>query len=127
MVSVRIPPGFLAAHAVILGTGYLLGPDSWSSGGTFTVVRDLGIPIRIWGAVFLLAGLLLLIQRRTFGHILALGSFTFWGAGLAATLFTGQATGYGGPAHVLLLALVHGLALWQRSQARLDQHRGQDQ
>jgi len=126
MAPVRIPPVLLAAHAMILGVGYLLGPVTWSSGGTFAVIRDLGIPIRIWGAVFLLAGLFLLLRRRTFGHILALGSFTFWGAGLATTLFTGQATGYGGPAHVLFLALVHGIALWQRSQDRLDQHRGQD-
>lgn len=114
MPDIQVPRRFLALHATTVGAGYLLGPDSWSSGGTFAVIRDLGIPIRVWGAAFVAAGLLLFLRHRTVGHVTALAAFTFWGAGLAVTLFTGQATGYGGPVHVAFIAGVHALALWQQ-------------
>jgi hypothetical protein len=117
--EVRLPRWLLAAHAVLLGVGYLAGPDAWSSGGSFTFIRDLGIPIRVWGAAFLLAGILLAARRRTLGHGLAAFAFVFWGIGLAVTLFTGQATGWGGPAHTLFAASAHVFALWQRSHYRL--------
>jgi hypothetical protein len=116
---VRLPRWVLAGHATLLGVGYLLGPAAWSSGGTFAFIRDLGIPIRLWGAAFLLVGLLLAARRRTLGHGLGAFAFAFWGMGLSVTLFTGQATSWGSPAHTLLAASAHILALWQRSHDRL--------
>ncbi len=119
MGMVRLPRWVLAGHATLLGTGYLVGPDAWSAGGSFAFIRDLGIPIRVWGAAFLLAGLLLAARQRRLGHGLAAFAFAFWGIGLAMTLFTGEATGWGGPTHTLFAASAHVFALWQRSHDRL--------
>lgn len=117
--SVDVPRWVLAAHAVVLGAGYLLGPDAWSSGGSFAFIRELGVPVRVWGACFVAAGLLLAVRRRTLGHSLAMAASVFWGLGLMITIFTGETTGWGGPVHTLILAApLHTLALWQRSHAR---------
>ncbi|MGW4487845.1 hypothetical protein ACWEOE_28855 [Amycolatopsis sp. NPDC004368] len=122
--AVAVPVWLLAVHSIVLGAGYLLGPDSWSSGGSFAFIRGLGVPIRVWGAAFLLAGLLLAVRRLTVGHSLAAFASVFWGLGLVVTIVTGEATGWGGPVHTLLLiAPVHGFALWQRSRARLADRR----
>jgi hypothetical protein len=119
MGIVRLPRWMLAGHATLIGSGYLIGPDEWSSGGTFAFVREFGIPIRVWGAAFLLAGLLLAARRRRLGHGVAAFAFLFWGIGLSVTLFTGEATGWGGPVHTLFVATAHVFALWQRSKDRL--------
>lgn len=109
----------LAVHALVLGLGYALGPRQWSSGGSFAVVRQLGLPIPVWGAVFMVIGLLLLVRRHSAGHALAVFALGFWGCCLAATLLTGQLTGWGAPVHTLVLALpFHVLGLWRRGASR---------
>lgn len=111
----------LAVHALAIGLGYMLGPPRWYSGGTFTVVRSLGLPIPAWGTVLVVAAILLLARRHTAGHALALVAFLFWGSGLAATLFTGQLTEWDSPVHnVLLVVPLHALGLWRREQSRVD-------
>lgn len=112
---------FLIIHALALGLGYALGPARWYSGGTFAVVRDLGVPISLWGGAFITVGILLLVGQHTWGHIIGLISFTFWGLALATTLYTGQLSGWGSPVHNLLLAVpLHALGLWRRSKSRVD-------
>lgn len=109
----------LATHAVLVGAGYALGPPQWSSGSTFTVIRQLGIPVWVWGLVFLTAGCLLFVRRYTLGHGVAAVSFSFWGLCLFATVFTGEISGWGAPVHTLALAApMHLLGLWRRSRHR---------
>lgn len=111
----------LGVHALAVGLGYALGPPLWYSGGTFSVIRSLGLPVPAWGAVIMFAGVLLLARRHTAGHAIALIAFLFWGLALAATAFTGQLTGLGSPAHTLLLVVpMHALGLWRRSESRVD-------
>ncbi|ANZ35263.1 hypothetical protein BBK82_03410 [Lentzea guizhouensis] len=111
----------LAVHALVLGLGYLLGPPQWYSGGTFSVVRSLGVPISVWGVAFLIVGLLLLARKHTAGHAMGVLVFVFWGLGLAASLKSGQLSGWGSPIHNLLLAApLHALGLWRRAQSRVD-------
>lgn len=111
----------LAVHALAIGLGYMLGPPQWYSGGTFAVVRSLGIPIPAWGTVLVVAGLLLLARRHTAGHTLALVAFLFWGLCLGATVFTGQLTAWGSPVHNLVLVVpMHALGLWRRGKSRVD-------
>jgi hypothetical protein len=115
---VRLPRWLLAVHLLVVGVGYVIGP---SSGGGFVFIRELGLPIPVWGGVFAAAGLLLLLRRRTLGHALAAFSCTFWGIGLVVPILTGEATSGGGWAHTLILAApAHVFALWQRSKSRLD-------
>ncbi|MEV8439192.1 hypothetical protein AB0425_17595 [Actinosynnema sp. NPDC051121] len=115
----------LAIHAIALGAGYLAGPVQWYSGSTFTVVRSLGVPIPLWGAVFVLAGVLLAVGRPTAGHALALAAFAFWGGALAASIPQGQLSAWGSPVHNLLVAApLHALGLWQRRQSRVDRRAG---
>ncbi|GAA1281593.1 hypothetical protein [Saccharothrix xinjiangensis] len=118
-LAVRI---VLGLHAIVLGAGYAMGPSQWYSAGTFTVVRSLGAPIPLWGAVFILAGALLLALRRSaIGHVVALMAFVFWGLALAASLPAGQLSGWGSLVHNLVLAApLHALGVWRRAQARVD-------
>lgn len=111
----------LAVHAIVLGTGYLLGPEQFYSGGTFAVVRSLGIPIAVWGGLIAFAGVLLLLRYHTVGHGLALVAFVFWGLCLGATLVTGQLSGWGSPVHnLVLVAPLHALGLWVHGRSRVD-------
>lgn len=115
----------LIVHVLVLGAGYLLGPAQWYSGGTFTVVRSLGIPVPAWGGAFVVAGLLLAAGRHTVGHATALALFVFWGLALAASLPAGQLSGWGSPVHNLLLAApLHAVGLWRRAQVRMDHRSG---
>lgn len=115
---VRLPRWLLAAHLIVVGFGYVVGP---ASGGGFVFIRELGVPIPVWGGVFVVAGALLLFRRRTIGHMIAAFSCTFWGIGLVIPILTGGATSGGGWAHTLVLAApAHVIALWQRSKSRLD-------
>lgn len=110
----------LAVHLIVLGGGYAIGPDQWSSGRTFTVIRELGVPVPAWGTVFVLAGVLLVLRFHTAGHAIALAALVFWGGGLAATLITGDLSGWGAPVHNLVLAApLHALGLWRRSRVRV--------
>jgi len=119
---VQIPRWLLALHLIVVGGGYVLGP---STSGGFAFIRELGLPIAVWGSVFMLAGLLLLVRRRTVGHMIAAFSCTFWGIGLVVPILTGDATSGGGWAHTLILAApAHVIALWQRSKSRLDASSG---
>ncbi|MEU7787652.1 hypothetical protein [Amycolatopsis sp. NPDC049159] len=115
---VRMPRWLLAAHLIVVGLGYVFGP---ATGGGFVFIRELGLPIPLWGAVFTAAGLLLLFRRRTIGHAVAAFACTFWGIGLVVPILIGEATSGGGWAHTLILAApAHVIALWQRSKSRLD-------
>ncbi|MFJ5984297.1 hypothetical protein [Lentzea sp. NPDC092896] len=110
----------LAAHAIVIGVGYLLGPSKWYSGGTFAVVKSLGLPIPVWGAAIAVVGVLLLLRLHTIGHALGLGVFVFWGLALGASIFTGDLSGWGSVVHNLLMAApLHGLGLWRRRLARV--------
>lgn len=114
---VRLPRWLLAVHLIVVGAGYVVGP---ATSGGFAFIRELGLPIPVWGGVFVGAGVLLLLRRRTLGHAVAAFSCTFWGIGLLVPVFTDQATSGGGWAHTLILAApAHVFALWQRSQTRL--------
>jgi hypothetical protein len=109
----------LALHSFVLGLGYLLGPPQWSSGTSFAVIKALGVPVPIWGAVFVLAAALLAAGRSTAGHGVAAVAYLFWGGYLAQTIFTGQIAGWGAPVHTIVLAApLHLLALWRRSSAK---------
>ncbi|WP_410633385.1 hypothetical protein [Amycolatopsis sp. cmx-4-83] len=115
---VRVPRWLLAAHLIVVGLGYVFGP---ASGAGFAFIRQLGVPIPVWGGVFAAAGVLLLLRRRTLGHAIAAFSCFFWGIGLIVPILWGQATSGGGWAHTLILAApAHAFALWQRSKTRLD-------
>lgn len=109
----------LALHSLVMGLGYLLGPPQWASGSSFAVVKALGVPIPVWGAVFVVSGLLLAAGKHTAGHGVAAVAYLFWGGCLAATIFTGQIAGWGAPVHTIVLAApLHLLALWRRSSAK---------
>jgi hypothetical protein len=109
----------LTVHLVALGAGYAVGPAQLSSGASFTVIKQLGPPIPLWGAVFVPAAVLLAAGRYTLGHGLAFAVLLFWGGGLAGTVATGQLTGWGAPVHTLSFAALHALRLWRRSRARV--------
>lgn len=110
----------LAGHAILVGLGYAVGPAQWVSSPSFAVVRSLGIPIPMWGMLFVLAGLLVAVGRYTLGHGLAAVAFTFWGCCIAATVVTGELAGWGSIPHTLALAApMHLVGLWRRSTARV--------
>lgn len=110
----------LAVDAIAVGLGYLLGPARWYSSGTFAVVRDLGVPIPVWGGVFTIIGVLLLVPATArVGH--SLGSFVygFWAICQLATLADDELQAWGHPWHTLALGGLHGIGLARATADRV--------
>lgn len=121
----------LALDGLGSGAGYLFGPGTWSSSPALAQVRALGVPIRVWGAVFMVAGLLVLLPNnyRAWGYGLGVGVYAFWGACVAASAHGRLFTAWGGMVHLFTLAGIHGAAMltvvsWGRVSNRVTSRRG---
>lgn len=98
----------LAAHALVWGAGYLLGPPAWSSSSTFAVIRLVPAPMAAWGGVAVVLGLALLVRRFTRAAHGLLAVFWFvWAVGLLLALPYGSLAAWGSWLHVLVVSAVH--------------------
>lgn len=99
----------MAGHAILWGAGYLLGPAAWSSSSSFDVIRLVPVPLRVWGGLFVVLGLALLLVRRWAGglHGLLAVLWFVWAAGLLLALPYGSLAAWGGWLHVLVVSAVH--------------------
>lgn len=94
---------FLIAMAwLTMGLGHLIGADAWRSSPSYTVIR-LWVPLRAWGVVFVIIGLVDLVatfhnsKAWTLGIIVGAGVATCWGASFVAAALIHQLTGAGWP------------------------------
>jgi hypothetical protein len=123
MPRVGISPilrAILVVHLEVVGFGYLLnGPQAYSA-DSFTNIRELGVPMWMWFAAYIAAGVLIAIGQHALGHSLAIIVFTFWGVCFLAAWFQGHLDGWGSVAHPNFLALpLHVLGAWRRTSSRV--------
>lgn len=115
----------ISAFALIVACGdifansfYVFGPDRWTSVSNFDVLRLFPLPIRVWAALLILAGVLIIVVSSHWaGYWLGAAILTIWSVSSAATLFTTASAG-GGPAWFACLAALHYLGLWVRARNR---------
>lgn len=116
----------LASADILAGLAYLLGPARWTSGGNFALLRALPVPIQVWAAAFVVAGVLMLTVREWWGgYLLGAVSLTAWALLQALTLGS-TATGGAGPVWVGALAAQHYIGMWRRAAAASPRHEGGD-
>lgn len=109
----------LATHLVVFGLLYCLGPPQWYSSSRFAVTKSLGVPIWVWGLMFLIAGVLLYLRQLVAGHAAAAVLLLFWGTGQAVSALQDQLSGVAStPVHCFGLAAVHLWALHVRIRER---------
>lgn len=81
--------------AIALGAGYFFGPASFYSSDIFFYVKATGIPVPIWGLVFIIAGLIIIVHKGLVGYALAMVSILIWTTCLWLTVTNGKAVSWG--------------------------------
>lgn len=109
---------------ILFGLAYVFGPDRWSSGGNFTILRQL-LPVPAVAVLIATAGVLVLFEARRAGYALGVIALGYWGLCTAATLPT-TATGGGGPVLVLGWAALHVMGLYVRTQTHTQERRNRE-
>lgn len=98
----------LAAHSILWGAGYLAGPASLASSSSFDVIRLVPVSLRVWGALFLVVGVLLAFRRWSCtAHSVAAVLWFVWAVGLLLALPYGSLVAWGGWLHVLVVSAAH--------------------
>lgn len=99
----------IAGGSALYGLLALLAPSIAYSSPTYTVVFDLaahiGPPLRVWGAMFLISGLVAFVAVEV-GRFLLIGTITSWALGLWTAVISGQAATWGGPIWPSLVAML---------------------
>lgn len=110
------------ADLVFSGAGYVFGPASFTGAHSFDTIRALPLTIPEWGWLHLLAAALIIAGATVTGHFLGAVICGFWGVCFTVELFTGPVVGWGGPSHLVGLAVLHGSlaagAAWDKNVAR---------
>lgn len=124
-VAVRNVPPFIRwtmiVTAIALGAGYLFGPDQFSSAPGLVYAKSL-MPIQAWGAVFMLAGMLMIPTRLT-GHSLAVVAWGTWGASIWVAYFHGLGTAWGGFVWPVTFVAFNGYEVFRWGQKRVERLR----
>lgn len=119
-VTVRNIPPFIRwvmiTTALAIGAGYLFGPDSLSSNTSFTYAKSL-MPIEFWGALFMIAGILMIITRLV-GHGLGVIFWGTWSFALMVAYADGLGTSWGGLMYPIGFAATNGYEVFRWGQKR---------
>lgn len=110
--SARIARWVVALDPIVAGLTYLLVPDL-SRSGNLALVREL-FDLRVWGAIWLLAGIASLTRLRAAGLSMLALTYILWALGTGATVLTGDLESPVGPVRALAMAAV---LWWLRARA----------